>query len=77
MGERLAEFEIFCDFGEGLEPRYITSVTGLENAKTMMKQFATEMPGRYFVWDSSEGAVMARIDSHFAAGTSPLLRSEN
>ena len=63
MDKLLREFEIFYDLGEGLEPRQITSIRGLENAEAAMKQLATLTPGRYFVWSSLEGEVMARIDS--------------
>jgi hypothetical protein len=63
MAKLLYEFEIFYDLGEGLEPCQVAAVLGLENAKAMMEQLATEMPGRYFVWNSLEGEVMAHIDS--------------
>jgi len=63
MARLLYEFEIFYDLGEDIEPCQVACVLGLENAKAMMKELATEMPGRYFIWNSLEGEVMAHIDS--------------
>lgn len=57
----LAEFAIFNDLGEGTEPQLIASVSAFESAKSVMEEAATKSPGRYFVWDSSEGQVVARL----------------
>lgn len=67
------EFEIFCDLGENLEPCEIASVNGLGNAMAMMRRVAAQIPGRYFVWNSSKDEVMARIDSAPMQDGSPIL----
>lgn len=57
------EFQIFYDVGEGAEPQQLESVHGFENARAVMERFAAQMPGRYLIFDPSEGEIIAQIDS--------------
>jgi hypothetical protein len=63
MTGAVVEFEIFYDLGEESDPWEIASVKCLEDAKAMMERFAMQVPGRYFVWDSFNGEVIAQINS--------------
>lgn len=63
MEKVVVGFDIYRDFGEGLEPEQLLSTMGLETAKARVERIAAESPGRYFVWDPATLEVVAMIDS--------------
>lgn len=52
-------FDVFYD--DALEPLLIASFEHLEDAMVSMGDFASHVPGPYFVWASKEDQVMARL----------------
>ena len=54
-----AKFDIFRGLPDG-EPVWIKAVETLDEAKRLVKQFAAHAPGDYFIFDATNGQVIAR-----------------
>jgi hypothetical protein len=54
-------FDVFYD--DALEPLLIASFEHLEDAMASMEDFASHVPGRYFVWASDEDELMAQLST--------------
>lgn len=55
------QFDVVYD--DPLEPLLIAACGELAAAETVMKRLALAIPGKYFVWSSGEGKVLARLDT--------------
>lgn len=58
------QFKVFHD--DPIEPRLVASFDELASAKAAMEKTASEVPGTYFVWSSSEEEMMAQVDTRAA-----------
>jgi hypothetical protein len=54
----VAKFDIFMRLPDG-QPIWIKAVESLEDAKRLLKQFASNTPGEYFIFDAGNGQVIA------------------
>jgi hypothetical protein len=52
-----AKFDIFMRLPDG-HPIWIRAAENLEEAKRLLKQFASSAPGDYFIFDSRNGQVV-------------------
>lgn len=55
------QFDVVYD--DSLEPLVIASCEELCMAEVIMERLALGIPGKYFVWSSGEGKVLARLDT--------------
>lgn len=54
-------FDVFYD--DAVEPLLIASFEHLEDAMASMEDFASRVPGPYFVWAPGEDEVMAQLNT--------------
>ena len=65
------KFDIFLGFFGNQDAVWLECVEGLAAAKQRMDEIARERPGRYFVFDPPNRAVLASADTTQLASDSP------
>lgn len=66
----LPMFDIFSGSFGDKNVQWLDAVEGLGNAADQMKQLAAQKPGRYFVFSTEQGIVVAAIDSSASESSS-------
>ena len=56
------EYDIFAGRPDG-EAMWIESVEGLKDARARMEQIAAEKPGQYFMFSTTNNAVLAKSNT--------------